>query len=523
MKRPRVVIMLPCLLLLAVAAAAGCGGGSDGQAGGGGTFTMAIAQDPGNLDPNQSNLLAAKRVANFGYDKLVHFTNDGTAVPWLAESWKVTPTTVTFTIREGVTCVDGAPFDAAAVAANFTHSGDPENESVLLGGEVQEGTTATADTKTHTVTVKVPEADPFLLMNLGGINMVCPKGLENPSALRTATNGTGMFKLTEAVAGDHYTFVKRDGYTWGPYDSTSSSAGVPDNVTLKVVGNMSTAANLLLSGEVNAAAISGPDLERVEKRDFFASKTDNLAGELWFNQRDGRPGTDVAVRKALTMGLDLSDVRTALTDGRGTPATSLTTNAPVACPGDTVKGHLPEHDPAGAGDLLDEAGWRRGADGVRTKNGKRLELTHVYIASESSNAAAELVRKAWVDLGIDVTLSAVSDTQVNTIMFETGKWDTLDLTAQWSLPTELVPVMAGSPPPDGQNFAGLDNKSYTERVEKAQRGTGKKTCADWNAAQVALLENVDVVPYAAKVAKILGNGASWDESGVIPPTIRMRK
>ena len=71
-----------------------------------------------------------------------------------------------------------------------------------------------------------------------------------------------MFEVTEVAANDHYTFERRDGYNWGPDDTTSDTPGVPKTVIAAMAPNVSTAANQLLSGELNAAPIAGPDKDR---------------------------------------------------------------------------------------------------------------------------------------------------------------------------------------------------------------------------------------------------------------------
>ena len=93
---------------------------------------------------------------------------------------------------------------------------------------------------------------PFLLQSTGaGLFIVCAQGLADRTILATGTDGTGPFVLEEAVPNDHYTFRARDDYTWGPDGATTDAPGFPSEAVLRVVENESTAANLLLSGEVN--------------------------------------------------------------------------------------------------------------------------------------------------------------------------------------------------------------------------------------------------------------------------------
>ena len=94
--------------------------------------------------------------------------------------------------------------------------------------------------------------------------------------------------LEEAVANDHYTFSARDDYTWGPDGATSELPGFPSEVVVRIVENESTAANLLLSGEVNIAMIAGADRQRVESEGYFVIEN-SVHRRRVLLQPDGRP------------------------------------------------------------------------------------------------------------------------------------------------------------------------------------------------------------------------------------------
>ena len=93
------------------------------------------------------------------YDRLVGTTPDGKSfVPYVATAWKVnSPTSVTFTIRKGITCSDGTPLNASAVANHFKHVIDPAykaNQSYrLLGGDDGGPYAVTSDDDASTMTI----------------------------------------------------------------------------------------------------------------------------------------------------------------------------------------------------------------------------------------------------------------------------------------------------------------------------------------------------------------------------------
>ncbi|MGH1565759.1 ABC transporter substrate-binding protein [Mumia sp. DW29H23] len=512
-------------------ALSGCGGGSSDAGSGdsgtladGKTFTMSVATDPGNLDPMMTVLSVTRQVDRFLYGTLVQQEDDGTIVGSLAEKWDADTTKATFTLRDGITCSDGAAVTASDVAENINFIADPANKSPLNGLWVTAGTKATADDATRTVTVTSGAPDAFLLVNLGTVPIVCGKGLEDRSVLAKGESGTGMFTISEVVPNDHYTLKRRDDYTWGPGDFDPEQKGLPDEVVFKVVPNETTAANLLTSGDINAVSIAGPDQDRLLAQDLFHGDLVSPIGQFYFNQADGRATQDEEVRRALTQALDLDELTKVVTGGKGKRSEGMVTIAPKPCSIDTVSGHLPDHDDAAAKSALDAAGWTAGADGVRTKDGKKLSFTVIYGTQLGSTmtAAAELVQQTWKELGADVTLKGVDSPGLNEVLFGTGDWDVSMGPLTVGLPSQIVPFLSGPVPPQGVNFAHIENAGYTESVTKASAMAGAEGCESWAAGESALFDSVDVVPYADTVVPTFGKGAEFAvNDGIDPASIRM--
>jgi len=507
---------------------AGCGGGDgdggsgDGQVVSGGTFMMALNADPGNLDPQASvanNLLQASQ---FAYDSLVYQDEDGTLVSGLASDWERDGQTVRLTIKQGITCSDGSPFTAADAAANIEHVADPANESPLLGVYLPPGATASADG--DTLTIQLAEPAPFVLEGLASLPMVCAAAIDDRSVLAEGTLGTGPYELTEVVASDHLTYTKRDGYSWGPDGATTSTEGLPDEIVVKIVSNETTAANLLVSGGLNAALVVGQDAQRLDQQKLFSASASAVLGEMWFNHAAGRPGADPAVREALTEALDLEQVASVLSSGRGTPATQLAANSPTACTGSAVEGAFPDQDLAAAKKVLDQAGWTAGSGGTRSKDGVPLEVTLLYGTTLGAGAgpASELVQAAWADLGVDVTVTAQDNTAAVSTLFGGGDWDVSLTPVNVSSPDQIVPFISGPAVPDGNNFASIDNADYTAGVAEAATTDGAEGCDQWMDAEKALYRDFDVVPFANSKSSIYGSGATFDIVGFVRPTsIRM--
>jgi peptide/nickel transport system substrate-binding protein len=490
----------------------------------GATFTLAMSADPGNLDPQASAASNLYQFSYFAYDRLLNVSADGKIQSGLASSWQVNGTKTVLTMHKSITCADGTPFTAADAAANLNYVGDPKNKSAFLGVFLPAGATAKADESAGTVTVTSPQIAPFILDGLAGIPMVCSGGMKNRKMLATKTDGTGPYQLTETVANDHYTFTKRQGYSWGPDGATTAANGLPDKVIIKIIPNETTAANLLLSGGLNAATILGPDSQRLAAQNLYSVSVASVIGETWFNQNSGHLTADPKLRLALTQALDLAQLQKVITSGRGSAPTTFAAVPPVACPGNSVGPALPQHDLDKAKTLLDQDGWKVGSDGIRSKDGKQLTLTFVYNTTLGSPgaAAAELAGSQWKQLGAKVVMKAQDETQAVQTLFGTGDWDIVWEPVNVSTPDQLVAFLSGPTVPKGQNFSNIDNAAYTKAVAKASSIVGTKGCADWLAAEANLVKAADVVPFANQAQQLFGNGAQFAVSGeLVPTSIRM--
>ncbi|WP_307544049.1 ABC transporter substrate-binding protein [Streptomyces sp. V3I8] len=503
--------------------------GSDGQVVDGATFTMVLAADPGTLDPDATTLAGAYQTDRFLYDSLTNVDPQGRVVAGLAGAWKGTTTEATFTLRKGVTCSDGSALRASTVADNINHAGDPENASTRLSLYVPAGAKAVADDTAGTVTVTSPVPDAFLTRNVGGLHIVCDKGLKNRKLLKSGAVGTGMYRMTEAVPGDHYTLTRRKEYAWGPGAWKKNQPGLPDKVVLRIVANETTAANLLTSGAVNASMVTGPDQDRLRQAKLFRRDNSAPLGELWFNQKSGQPASDGATRRSLAQALNLQEIGRVVSGGKGAPPTGLVSGK-GPCTQNTVGkdlSGLPAHDPAAAKKALDGAGWRAGPGGVRTKDGHRLSLTFVYPTSlgATMRSGAELIQKQWAAIGVGTSLRGVTDTELSQqVISGQGSWDAAVLPLTLSLPSQAVPFLSGPTPPKGGNYAHIDNGTYDAAVAEAAKTAGSAGCKEWARAERALFERADVVPFVNASNPFFGQRAVFElsESSLIPSSVRMK-
>ena len=128
---------------------------------------------------------------------------------------------------------------------------------------------------------------------------------------------------------------------------------------------------------------------------------------------------DVRVRRAINIGIDRQEMIDNVLNGYGTPAYSVCDQLPWYNPASEVA-----YDPEGAAALLDEAGWRMGADGVREKDGVQAELTLLYSSDDSvRQALAADFANQLGELGISASIEGVGwDTAYDRALSEPLIW-----------------------------------------------------------------------------------------------------
>ncbi|MDI6022807.1 ABC transporter substrate-binding protein [Leucobacter sp. UT-8R-CII-1-4] len=505
---------IAAFLAIGALALSGCsaGGGSGGGSGEpviDGTLNYAINEDPGNLFQPLNSSATLSYVFPWAYEAPVYYDKEGKVHGWLATSWEETPTSVKFEIREDAVCSDGTPLTAETVANNYRWIIDPANGSALAGLIIP--TDASVENEGNTVTLTTGTPNSFLLPVLGVNPIYCQGALDNPDSVKIGTNGSGMYKLTEAAPGDHYTFERRDDYTWAAEGApTADTPGVPKQVVIRVIPNNSTRANLLLAGDLNIAAIPGADGERVASSLEPIVSTNLLSGGFVYSQAPGAPTEDENVRVALTKALDLDALMAVNTEGKGERATRIAVVSPEICQYDAATPNLPSHDVEAAEKMLDEAGWVKNSKGIREKNGKPLEIDFAWQTRWAENAAtAEMIGEQWSAIGVKVNQHGSDYSAFSEKIFAGGA--AKEFEAMWLAPNHIVPntlaaFVSGPAPVQGNNFGELKNTEFDRLVAEASGFSGAAACPSWEQAEAAMYSAADYVPFAMRPDVAYGNG-----------------
>ncbi|WP_405009738.1 ABC transporter substrate-binding protein [Kitasatospora sp. NBC_01539] len=464
--------------------------------------------------------------ARYAYDSLVNLAPDGTLVTGLASSWQATATAAVFTLRPGITCSDGTPLTASAVAGSLTYAGDPAHQ--LAGARTvlpDVPFTASADDGTGTVSVNAAAPFPFLTRTLGLLPIVCPAGLDRPRALDRATRGTGPYVLTRYTPGGPYEFTVREGYAWGPAGATTAVPGLPARVVISVVPQASTVANLLLTGGVDIAGVSGPERARLTGRGLATTDVATVIGLTFFNQRPGRALADPALRRALVSALDRQGLANVAVGGTGSPATDFGAVGAV-CHADLADANLPAQD---ATEALRAAGWTRSAHGPPTKDGRPLRLRLITSSDLGPTLAsvAELMAREWTALGAEVELVTESLPALVNAMYRSADFDVVvGSTPGFALPVGFVPFFSGPTPARGLNFAAVANPEYDALVARALRETDTAGCDTWNRAAASLFRSADALPIAEGRSSVYGYRTTFTTTfggQLVPTSIRLHE
>jgi peptide/nickel transport system substrate-binding protein len=515
-----------CLVALGATACSSANSSSK-VAASGGTFTFAMADDPGNLNPLKTVQTPAVNMFKFLYDNLVHLASNGAIVSGLATSWKTTGATTVFTIRKGVTCSDGSKVTPSVIAENFAYIKNPANASPFIGVAVPTADfTYQANDAADTFSLTLAHPFDFALQSLAFFPIVCGKGAKNPASLSESASGSGPFTLSQAVPNSHYVLVKRAGYTWGPGGASTNAAGFPSKVVIDIVPSETTAANELIAGSINAAVINGPDRLRLTGSGFSSQQAVTGGVDLLFNESPGRVTADLDVRKALTMSIDRAQVASVATEGLAhTAGTSVSPAQPLACNDSAAASSVPPYSPSAAAALLTADGWVPGPNGIRVKNGQTLAVTAPYVDTAAGNEPAmELIAAAWKKLGVQVTLQPVTNVDFSGMVFASGDYDVSAVT-DFANPYQstLFGLLAGPPPPTGINAGHIDNPTYTSLASQALQTYGAPGCALWVRAARALYSNADIEPVTVLIVNWVTRGVTFQNVGgrIVATSIRM--
>lgn len=381
----------------------------------GGNITFLIDSLGGTWIPNNSAISSFQgHIWGHVTDKLLYVDADGKVSPWIAERWQQDENATEFTLylKSGVTFSDGTPLDASAVVANLDiwHAGRRSDRINPIGLFPKTYDRAEAvDATTVKVFFKAPTLGFIPTLGYHGSILISPKTIAQPAAQQAdlgKTSGSGPYLVDSWKEGDFVKLVKRKDYNWGPPAVGHTGPAFLDSITYKIVSEPSLRVSAVQSGQADVAYNASPqELQSLKKAGFTVATPRYLGfvNGLAINTKLV-PYDDVKVRQALQAGINRQEI----IDTVYTPDWKLATSFIQSnVPGATDHSTLLAYNPGKAEKLLDEAGWTKGAGGIRTKGGKQLTLTlhsNPYLAT--SKSVDELIAQQLGKIGWKVQIRA---------------------------------------------------------------------------------------------------------------------
>lgn len=381
----------------------------------GGQLTLGIRQEPSSLDPQGSANTSSQRALAHLYDSLIFMTNDGQFKPWLATKWEISPDgkVYTFTLREGVKFHDGTPFTAEAVKVTMDRIFDPETGSTSAKSAIGPyDKTEVVDPKTVKIHLKTPYSPLLNSLSQSFFGIVSPEAVKKSGNKNfgKAPVGTGPFKFEKMVPQDHIALVKNPDYNWPP-EGVFKHTGPAylDRIIIKTIPENQTRLTTLQNGEANVIEpVPEQDVESLakDKNLYVMSKVYPGAGRIMFLNTQKFPTDDVAVRRAILQAVDTSALVKTLFSGQHEVGRGPLTPSTMGYNKKFETTYT--FDVEKSKQTLEAAGWRAGADGIRAKDGKKLELVFYNIANAGQDGPAEFVQAQLRQVGIQVTIKSLA-------------------------------------------------------------------------------------------------------------------
>jgi peptide/nickel transport system substrate-binding protein len=375
----------------------------------GGTIIVGTGGDVTAFNPVTEGNVVTNSFMPLLFDPLVYTDPDTMQpMPNLATKWDVSTDgkTYTFTLKQGVKWHDGQPFTADDVKLSYDLYMNPESGSTRAAGLSGNIASVTVkDPQTVVFTLKDIVASFMTIDMMYGIvpkhilGTIAPKDFKASAFSTSKPVGTGPFKFVEQKLGDHVTLAANPDYHRG--------APALDGYIYKVVKDSNVTLQQLKTGELDFASLSLDLTDEAKKQanlnvvDYdtftmliFGYNVDPAKGPAIFQ--------DVKVRQALCYAHDRALIAQKIYNGYATVAVG--TEAPVtwAYQPDKITMKYP-YDPKMAESLLDQAGYAKGSDGIRAKDGKKLSFTLYTVSGSTSTAShVQVVQEALKNIGVEM-------------------------------------------------------------------------------------------------------------------------
>jgi peptide/nickel transport system substrate-binding protein len=402
------------------------------QRGGGGALKVLWWQGATLLNPHFAVGTKDQDGSRIFYEPLASWDSDGGLVANLAAEipsrenggLAADGRSIVWKLKKDVLWHDGTPFSADDVIFNWEYARDPETAATTIAS-YKDITVEKIDA--HTVRVTFPKPTPFWAdAFVGTIGMLIPKHLfepyrgaksrEAPSNLKPV--GTGPYRFVDFKPGDLVKGELNPQYhvpnqpffdsieMKGGGDAISAARAVIQTGEYDLAWNLQVEDEILVKleqgGKGQAVIVPGGNIEHIQLN--MTDPWTEVDGERSSVKTKHPLLSDPEVRKALNLLVDRGSVEKFIY-GRTGIASANFLNNPERFRSKVTKW---EFSVERANALLDAAGWARGADGIRAKDGKKLKLVYQTSINAPRQKTQAIVKQACQKAGIDVELKSIT-------------------------------------------------------------------------------------------------------------------
>jgi len=343
------------------------------------------------------------------YDNFLNINYDGKPTPSrLVRSWEQSNDglTYTFYLNRGVTFHDGTEWNAKTAEWFLKWCSQGPRKNTVAYSKISE--VKTVDDYTVKVTLKEPFGAFIKALTVEfNSHVVSPTSVDpawSTDGKIISFIGTGAFKVESYVKAQRAELVRNDPATGG--------GTLIDRISYRIIPDSHAGVSALRAGTVDIIGVSDNHASVPYELIPVMERDPNIIVEtisygryqvVELNCREG-PFSDIRVREAVNLALDREKMVKELLAGAATPAnTVVSPRYPFAS---SLAGTEYAYNPARARELLDNAGWKvTGADGIRQKEGKKLEVTYIVpIGEANSESIAVYIQSEMKKIGIDVKI-----------------------------------------------------------------------------------------------------------------------
>ncbi len=419
-------LLLGAIASTALAPAAFAERGSDGH------VKIIYWQAPSILNPYLSGGTKDIESASLVIEPLGRYTETGALVPWLAEEIPTVAnggvsedlTSITWKLKSGLLWSDGSAVTSADVKFSADYCMHPEGGCAQAAFFDGVESVDMVDDLTVKVTFSAPKPNPYGPF-MGGQSPIIQKaqfencmGAKAPECTEANFNpiGTGPFTVTEFKPNDVITMAANPNYRdpakpafatltfKGGGDATAAGRAVLETGEFDYAWNLQLApeviANMEAAGKGVAVAGFGPLVERIEMN--LTDPSPSLDADTRATVKAPHPFlSDINVRKALSMAID----RALLVEiGYGKAGKVACDLVPSPDNFAAKNDYCLNQDIAGANALLESAGWVKGGDGIRAKDGVRLSILYQTSTNAVRQDFQALIKQWWGEIGVETEL-----------------------------------------------------------------------------------------------------------------------